>query len=208
MTLTAVDHLLYALAWGSFGLGHSWLAGAGIKAKLKDSLGPRYRLTYNAIAVVHIAMITRFGQSLLSMEPLFPNTVCQISQLIVSLTGLGLFILFLRSYDLSLLAGTKQIKLARAGLPPEDEQPLTIEGPHRYMRHPLYAAGFLILWGLAGTEYGLTTAIWGSAYLIIGAWFEERRLTSRFGQAYINYKAQVPAFIPWRGRVRLQSGPN
>lgn len=54
----------------------------------------------------------------------------------------------------------------------------------------------------AQTEFALATAVWGSVYLLIGALYEERRLADRYGDAYVEYRRRVPAFIPWRGRVR------
>ena len=52
-----------------------------------------------------------------------------------------------------------------------------------------------------GQALGLATAVWGSAYLVIGTAFEERKLRRLYGQAYEDYRARVPAFVPWKGRV-------
>jgi len=80
---------------------------------------------------------------------------------------------------------------------------LRVDGLHRYVRHPLYSAVFLVLWGAVWSPLGLMTAFFGSIYLVIGAWLEERRLIARYGDDYAAYRARVPAFIPWRGRARL-----
>ena len=88
--------------------------------------------------------------------------------------------------------GTSQVRRPDEA---EDET-LRIDGLHRYVRHPLYSGLFLILWGHAQTEFALATAIWASIYLVIGTVFEERRLIERYGEAYRDYRARTPAYVP------------
>jgi protein-S-isoprenylcysteine O-methyltransferase Ste14 len=35
-----------------------------------------------------------------------------------------------------------------------------------------------------------------SVYIIVGAWFEERKLLRDFGSAYAEYKSKTPMLIP------------
>jgi protein-S-isoprenylcysteine O-methyltransferase Ste14 len=35
-----------------------------------------------------------------------------------------------------------------------------------------------------------------TAYALMGTYFEERDLVKNFGQQYLNYRKQVPGFIP------------
>ena len=113
----------------------------------------------------------------------------------------GLMIAGLGGYDIGRLGGLRQIRAARLGLIEDEDEPLRRDGLHRFVRHPLYGAGFLILWGNVGGEFELATAIWGSLYLIVGARFEERWLLARYGEAYADYRRRVPAFIPWKGKA-------
>lgn len=103
----------------------------------------------------------------------------------------------LLGYDRGRFLGTTQLRQPDAA---EDEE-LRIDGLHRYVRHPLYSGLFLVLWGHAQSEFALTTAIWASVYLLIGTYFEERRLLDRYGEAYRSYCAVTPAYIPCRGRA-------
>ena len=64
-------HLVYALAWLSFGLGHSLLASEGLTARLRARLGPYYRLTYNLLAAVHVALVLWVGHWLLTGLPAY-----------------------------------------------------------------------------------------------------------------------------------------
>jgi protein-S-isoprenylcysteine O-methyltransferase Ste14 len=108
----------------------------------------------------------------------------------------------LRGYDLGRLAGTHQIRVADGGAEDPEDEPLRVDGLHRYVRHPLYTGGFLILWGRVDGDLELATAIWASLYLVIGSRFEERRLLTLYGAEYADYRRRVPAFFPWRGKTR------
>ncbi|MBM3566463.1 MAG: isoprenylcysteine carboxylmethyltransferase family protein [Alphaproteobacteria bacterium] len=195
-------HLLYALLWASFGLGHSLLAGARVKARLKPLLGAGYRLGYTVVAALHLLAVVLLGAMLFpEPEPFAWPPYMNAMRWAMLGAGAGVFVLALAAYDLPRLIGTAQVKSWRAGRFLDDEETLKTSGFHRYVRHPLYAAGFLILWGRVQDESQLATALWASLYLLIGTYMEERRLTARFGEAYARYRAQVPAFIPWKGRA-------
>ncbi|MGF1606397.1 MAG: methyltransferase family protein [Rhodothalassiaceae bacterium] len=191
MSLT--EHLLYALLWLSFGAGHSVLARPSIKARLIPLLGRRYRLVYNLLALGHIALVLGLGRICLAAERvwLVPAGWPRLALAALSLAGLIVLILALRRYDLDDFSGLAHLK----GRPP-DAAPLQLSGLHARVRHPLYTGLFMLLWGQAVDAFGLATAIWGSLYLLIGTWLEERALVARFGAAYQDYRRRVPAFIP------------
>jgi protein-S-isoprenylcysteine O-methyltransferase Ste14 len=78
---------------------------------------------------------------------------------------------------------------------------LVQSGPYRFVRHPIYASMLALL--LAA---GLLVAPWiaiGIALLLMIAGTEirvraeDRLLAERFGQEFANYKARVPAYIPF-----------
>jgi protein-S-isoprenylcysteine O-methyltransferase Ste14 len=77
--------------------------------------------------------------------------------------------------------------------------PLRIEGPYRYVRHPLMLGLLIALWAqpimppeLLLLNIGLTI------YILIAIWLEERDLVREFGMAYEEYRRKVPALIPLR----------
>lgn len=191
--MPAIDwsaHLLYGAAWVSFGAAHSGLAGD----RLKRLFGAGHRLAFNVIATVHVTAVFAVGRHLLGDAggpPALPF-------LAVHLVGWALLLWSLKDYDLGRFSGLAQLRAARAGVPFDDDGPLITDGLHRHVRHPLYTAAFLILWGGASAPFGVATAVWGSAYLIAGTWSEERRLLARHGTAYADYRRRVPAFLPWR----------
>lgn len=194
--------ILYGLAWASFGLGHSLLAAARGRAWLVRRFGPAHRVAYNAIALVHITAVWAVGWAVLDDLPAFDLP----RPMVWTMHGLAVAGLIfggwaLRYYDRGRLIGTRQLQAARSGTPEAEDEQLRLDGPHRWVRHPLYLAGFLILWGRAFDPFGLATALWGSAYLIVGTWHEERALMTLYGPAYAAYRAKVPAFLPWKGRA-------
>src|SRR5262249_6362406 len=76
---------------------------------------------------------------------------------------------------------------------------LRIEGPYRYVRHPLMVGLLIAIWAqpimppeLLMLNAGLTI------YILIAIRLEERDLIRQFGIAYLRYRRRVPALIPWR----------
>ena len=205
--MTGIDHLLYALAWLSFALVHSLLARQSVKRRLGRALGGGYRLAYNGVALVHILAVGGVGALLeggaAAVEPFSRPEWLAWVQSALALSGFAVMLLALRAYDLGRFGGLTQY---RKGILPQAEaaeEPLVISGLHRWVRHPIYFGALLFVWGLARDELSTATAFWASVYLVAGSRFEERDLVRRFGQAYEDYRAKVPALIPWRGPVRF-----
>lgn len=183
-------HVLYATAWLAFALGHSGLAG-------RDLAGRWSRIVYNIIAVAAFVATMSVGRAALGDRPAFDfPAVLTAIMAALHLGGWALLVYCARFYDLGRLGGLTQLR--HPDLAPDEG--LRTDGPHGRVRHPLYAAAFLILWGAALSPLGLATAIWGSLYLLAGTWCEERRLLARYGNAYTEYRARVPPFVPWKDR--------
>jgi protein-S-isoprenylcysteine O-methyltransferase Ste14 len=77
---------------------------------------------------------------------------------------------------------------------------LTVSGPYSLLRHPLYLGTMLIA---AGFMVMLRTHYLGLFFIVIMAVVyyrtiknEERALTERYPEAYLNYKNKVPAILP------------
>ena len=184
-------HLAYGLAWVLFGLTHSLLAG-------RHGLGRWSRLVYNAIALAEFAAVAAVGAWALGSAPAFDlPRAAQLALGAVHLAGWAVLLLAARYYDLGRLGGLTQLRHPELAA----DEGLRRDGPHAWVRHPLYAGAFLILWGAALSPLGLATAGWGSLYLLIGTRCEETRLMRRYGDAYAVYRARTPAFLPWKGRV-------
>src|SRR3546814_4312535 len=60
--VSATDQLIYALAWLSFGVGHSLLAGARRNRGVLAVAGRFHRLAYNLFAIVHLGVVLAIGR--------------------------------------------------------------------------------------------------------------------------------------------------
>jgi protein-S-isoprenylcysteine O-methyltransferase Ste14 len=87
---------------------------------------------------------------------------------------------------------------------------LCVDGPYRYLRHPLYAGSFVAAIGFCV----MVNVIWG--WIIILPLFallyavqvldEERQLRSVYGDAHEQFARTVPALFPWPGRTGSPHG--
>jgi protein-S-isoprenylcysteine O-methyltransferase Ste14 len=61
----------------------------------------------------------------------------------------------------------------------------------------LYAFGLLVLWLVPRMTWNLLALDIGlSAYILIGARFEERKLLREYGPAYADYMRRTPMLLP------------
>jgi len=201
--VTFDDHLIYALLWLSFGVVHSLLASGPVKVSLAGLFGAGYRLAYNIFAVLHIGAIIAVGRIYFADGAAqYPFEGIPAMALNAALVlGVLVLIATLMEYDLGRFSGFAQLRAARDGETIAEDEPLVVTGLHQYVRHPLYSGAFLLLFSGAWNEFSFATAIWGSLYLLIGTWFEERKLVRLYGDAYRDYRRRVPAFFPWKGQA-------
>jgi protein-S-isoprenylcysteine O-methyltransferase Ste14 len=94
--------------------------------------------------------------------------------------------------------GIRAIKYRLRGKKPK-EIPLTISGPYRFVRHPLYFFVLLMIWSnpYLTLDRLLFNVLW-TTWICLGAFLEERDLVADFGEAYREYKRKVPMLLPWR----------
>ena len=75
--------------------------------------------------------------------------------------------------------------------------PITVAGPYRWVRHPLYLFMILMIWFYPDlTRDRLLFNLLWTAWIVIGSWFEEIDLISEFGDAYCQYQKRVPMLVP------------
>ena len=147
-------HIIYALAWLSFGAVHSVLAGGASKHRLEPMLGVYYRLSYNLFATIHIGLVMVLGGAVMSTQPyaLEPGVGAGLNG--VRVLGVGVLLMALREYDLGLFSGLKQIRENKKGASTNGDEPLVTDGLHRFVRHPLYLGATMIFWGGAVSDFG------------------------------------------------------
>lgn len=98
------------------------------------------------------------------------------------------------------LFGLRQVWLYLRG---RDYTPLAFKTPglYRHVRHPLYVGWLFTFWATPTmTIAHLVFALATTAYILIAIRFEERDLVGVHGQAYADYRQQVPMLVPSFGR--------
>ena len=142
--------------------------------------------------ILKVSQTTRFSYALAS-----PNQVLFWLAVLAAVTGLGLAI-WTVSLFMKFGGGTPA-----PWQPPKD---LVIRGPYRYVRNPMITGALLMLLALSMFFQSWLLAIWMIIFFIGNAiyfpLFEEKSLEKRFGDVYLEYKSQVPRWIPrlraWR----------
>jgi len=68
---------------------------------------------------------------------------------------------------------------------------------YRFVRHPLYTAGLVFIWLTpVMTVNRLVLYLSLTVYILIGAYFEERKLQREFGKEYEDYQIRTPMLFP------------
>ena len=197
MTLSFWLILLAVLAYGLF---HSLLASPTFKYRTRKLIGAAadrwFRLAFNFIAVVTLVPILVLPVVMTDKEIYtipFPWVVVTLTIQVLAAIAL---IIGLRQTGISSFLGLRQAFL------PEDTNPprLVTGGLYRFVRHPLYTAGLVFIWLLPIMTWNLLALNIGlTAYIFIGATFEERKLLHQFGETYADYRHRTPMLIPGLG---------
>jgi methanethiol S-methyltransferase len=183
--------LLLALAiWG---VVHSFLASHLAKDLFRLKVGSInfYRLAYNIFAAISflpvLYLMATLPNQLVYEIPSPWNLVMFGGQL---LSALMLLIAFLQTDSLSFVGLRQLFEEEKSGA-------LVVHGLYKIVRHPLYTFSLLFLWLTPSvSQNSLTVYIGSTLYILIGIYFEERKLLREFGEAYAAYKKSTPMLIP------------
>lgn len=207
--------VLAVFLWGGV---HSLLAALEVKEFFYRRFGETarrwYRLAYNLFAGVSflpvLALFVSLPDKPLYLVPLPWAALMVLGQMaaavaiLVSLWQTDVWdFLGVRAF---LLGGDAQVAGTRAAMAGST---LRTDGLYRYVRHPLYTAGLLILWLSPWMSQKLLVFNLAlTAYILVGALLEERKLIHEFGDAYRRYAEQTPMFLPrlrWNKKTPTES---
>ncbi|MEN8174965.1 MAG: hypothetical protein ABFS23_04340 [Pseudomonadota bacterium] len=196
-----LEQLPLAILWILYFAIHSLLASLAVKRGLGRAwpgLMPVYRLLFNGIATVLLLPLLY----LLLRHPGPPlwawtGVAWWFAQAAAAL-ALGGFLLTLKGYDGLEFVGLRQWRRRERGI--EDRESFRLSPLHRFVRHPWYFLGLVILWTRDMNAAWLVSSILASLYCVLGARLEERKLRVFHGDVYRAYQQRVPALIPlpWR----------
>jgi protein-S-isoprenylcysteine O-methyltransferase Ste14 len=192
-----MDLLWLALGWVAYAILHSLLAALGVKAWVTrrwPAFAPYYRLAFNL-------------QSVILVLPLVWATYAIPGDWLWRWTGIGAwianslalmavagFVFSSGTYDMGEFLGLAPLREKRRDAVEHDG--FRISPLHRYVRHPWYALGLVLIWTRDMTPPLLVSALAITLYFVIGSWLEERKLEVHFGTAYREYRHRVPGLIP------------
>ncbi len=186
-----------------FGFTHSFFASLEFKKALAARIGDKmafYRMFYTVFFTVEslavLYLIPKIDVKVYDLP--FPYDLAVYFIQIAAFAGLvwtGL------SFDWKEFIGISQIiRYFKGSYKTEelDEKPeFRISGPFKFMRHPVYFFSIIFLGARpeADVTY-LVLFLSSSAYFIIGAYFEEKKLLKIFGETYRRYQKEVPFMFP------------
>ena len=135
---------------------------------------------------------------------LYPEWLWQV----VTVLHLGsialLYVAFLQSDFLEFL-GLRQawrglrVLLGRGEAPPLElfgTDRLVVRGVYGWVRHPMLVGGLLFLLTSGPSLNNLIYTAMYTAYMLIGGYYEERRMLRIFGDEYRRYQERVGAYLP------------
>jgi methanethiol S-methyltransferase len=193
------------LAWDAllscaFFLQHSGMVRRRFRARLGRVVPPHYQGAVYAIAsgVALTAVVLLWQPSetrLLALDgaALWTARVCAA----LAVAGFVLSACSLRTFD---PLGLGPIRAHLRGVP-EQASDLTIRGPYRWVRHPLYFFILVLIWSNPNlTADRLLFSVLWTAWILVGAVLEEADLMQEFGESYRAYRRKVPMLLPWPPR--------
>jgi protein-S-isoprenylcysteine O-methyltransferase Ste14 len=195
------DALILAAIWLIYFALHSVFASLRLKRIVSNrwpNLMPGYRIAFNLFAILALLIPLWWMVSAASV-PVWKWTGFWwwITNLI-AFTAIAGFVISLRYYDGQEFMGLRQLRENERHV--EDQENFHLSPFHRYVRHPWYFFGIVIICTRDMDSLMLVTAIAVTLYFIIGSRLEEQKLLCYYGDVYREYMNKVPGIfpLPWR----------
>lgn len=191
----AWDTLLSAL----FFIQHSGMVRRSLRARMAQRIPSHYHgavFTLASSLVLVLVVVLWQPSGMLLVELRGPVRWVARALFFAAAAGMGWGVWALKGFD---PFGIRPIK-ARLSGEQLRAQPLSIQGPYLWVRHPLYFFVLVMLWSCPDltADRLLFNLLW-SGWIYVGAVLEEKDLRSDFGDEYRRYQRQVPMLIPWKG---------
>ncbi len=225
MTLLSLlgDYGASVAAFAAFGLLHSIGAQEPFKNALARWTSPffvdhfwrlaycglSYAALYYGIAALHWARNTEYDVWLIA----YPDRLWQ-GIVLLHLGSIALLYAAFMQSDYLEFWGFKQAYrgilavLGTPAAPPHLQlfgtDRLVISGVYGWVRHPMLVAGLLFLLTSGPSLNNIVYTAMYTAYMVIGGYYEERRMIKVFGKDYRRYQRRVGAFFPLLRRKRAE----
>jgi protein-S-isoprenylcysteine O-methyltransferase Ste14 len=200
-SVTHAESLLLTSTWLAYFAIHSLLASHWLKRRIaaaRPGWMPLYRFAFNLAAIglliPPLGLLWTFRG-----EPLWEWTglAAWVANGLALAAAAG-FVWSLRFYDSREFLGLRQWLEGVRSV--EDQEVFRISPLHRFVRHPWYSLGLVILWTRPMDAALLLTSCLVTGYFAVGSKLEDRKLIACHGRPYEDYRRQVPGLIPrpWR----------
>ena len=198
MSETDWHHMaLLAISWLTYFAMHSLLASLWLKSWLAahfPRIVPIYRLGFNSFAVLTLLPILWWtlhdrGPALWIWR--WPLGWLANGLALAAIIG---FMVSLKHYDTQEFLGMRQWKSGSQRV--HDQEGFHLSPFHRYVRHPWYFFGLVLIWTRDMNSATLLSAVMTTIYFVIGSWLEEGKLQIYHGDIYRRYMKSVPGLIP------------
>ena len=185
---------LLLFGWLLYFYLHSLLAATSVKQFLTQHLSISsarvYRIGYNMIALTGIVGLLYLQYITPSALLFLPVSISFYMALLLMATGFVIMLVAIKNYNWKSFLGIT------AG----QTYSLVIAGMNKYVRHPLYSGTMLFVTGFFLWQpyvKNILLLVMMMMYLVIGIWYEEKKLLKDYGEAYKNYQRTVKKMIPF-----------
>jgi len=192
------------LAWDAllcllFFIQHSVMVRKTFRNRLNKIFSPHYHgIIYTTASGVFLVCLVLFwqnaGQTLVNIQGVSRWAMQGI--FFASMLGMIWAMYVLRSFD---TFGIQPVLASIRASQNVQAMPLTIRGPYRWVRHPLYFCTLVLIWFRPDiTVDRLMFNILFTVWIVLGTVLEERDLVAEFHETYNKYQHKVPMLIPWK----------
>lgn len=186
-----------ALGWLGYFAVHSALASLVAKrwvARRYPALISAYRIVYNALAVLLLLPIVWLtwrhpGPPLWAWH----GALAWLANAL-AVAAVVVFVVSLKDYDGREFIGLRQWRSRQRQI--EDREIFHLSPFHRVVRHPWYCCALVLIWTRDMAAATLVASVLMTAYLIVGARLEEKKLLIYHGAVYRRYMARVAGLVP------------
>jgi protein-S-isoprenylcysteine O-methyltransferase Ste14 len=199
------QYILLIILWIAWCVLHSALVSlslAGLLRKRFPYAVRYYRIVYNVVSVVTLVPVLLYTFSLRGTPAFSWQGPWRFIQVALAVSALIFFVAGARHYDLFQFLGLRQLKDEKACSVLTDDCSLDTSGALSLVRHPWYTGGILIIWARPLDTSAILTNLVFTAYFLVGACLEERKLTAQFGPEYTDYRKRVSMFLPFKWMER------
>jgi len=202
------EYILLIILWIAWCALHSALVSLSLTEPLRERFpyaSRYYRIVYNVVSLVTLVPVLLYTFSLRGTPAFSWQGPWCFLQIVMAVSALVFFVAGARHYDLFQFLGLRQLKDEKACSVLTDDCTLDTSGALSLVRHPWYTGGIFIIWARPLDTSAILTNLVITAYFLVGARLEERKLTAQFGQEYTDYQQRVSMFLPFKwmaGRMR------